>query len=59
MAVLEVLAEVISAEEFLGLVTFAKLVHVVQMFSSRFPACRVGELFSAEATNIGHVWASG
>jgi hypothetical protein len=59
MAMLQVLTEVICTEEFLGLVTLAKFVHVVQVFSSRFPACRVGKLFSAKAANVGHCWASG
>jgi hypothetical protein len=31
MTVLQVLPEVICAEEFLGLVAFTKLVHVIQM----------------------------
>lgn len=59
MAVLEVLTEVIGAEELLGLVAFAKFVNMVEMLSARFPARWVGELFTAVATNVRAVASHG
>lgn len=59
MAVLEVLTEVIGAEELLGLVAFAKFVNMIEMLSASFPARWVGELFTAVATNVRAVASHG
>ena len=54
MTVLEVLAEMISSEELLGLVAFAELVHVGQMVYSMFPIWlrMTWELFAAVTAGI-------
>lgn len=59
MAVLEVLAEVIGAEELLGLVAFAKFVNMVEMLGACFPARRVGELFTTVPTDVRTVASHG
>lgn len=52
MTVLEVLPKVISPEEFLGLITFTKLVHVTEMLTPSFPVGRIGKLFSAVSAAV-------
>ena len=53
MAVFEVLSEVISAEELLRLVAFAKLVNVIEVLSTLIPLRRIGKFFAAISTCIG------
>ena len=53
------LAEVISAEEFLCLVTLPKLVHMVKMFRAKLPARRIGELLATVATHVSSVTSHG
>lgn len=55
VAVLQVLPEVISAEELFGLVALPKLVHMVQMFSANIPLRRVWEVLPTVATYISAV----
>ena len=51
MTVLEMLAKVVCAEELLGLIALAELVHVVEMVGARLPVGRaVGELLATVAT---------
>lgn len=52
MTVFQVLPKVVGSEELLGLVTFAELVHVIQVSSAGFPIWRVWELFSAVPTHV-------
>jgi hypothetical protein len=52
MTVLEVLAEVVGAEEFLSLVAFSKLVHMVEVFRALFPARRIGEFVATIAADV-------
>lgn len=52
VAVLQVLPEVISPEEFLRLVAFAKFVHVVEVLGAHIPLRRVRELLSTIAANV-------
>jgi hypothetical protein len=52
---LEVLAEVIRAEELLRLVTLSKLVHMVEVFGAKLPARRIGELFTTITTDVSTV----
>lgn len=56
MAVLEMLAEVIGAEEFLGLVALAKFVHVIQVVGPSLPVGGIGKFFSAVPADIGSRW---
>jgi hypothetical protein len=49
MAVLQMLSEVVCAEEFLGL---------VQMLCSDVPVGRVGELLATESADVGRGWTS-
>jgi hypothetical protein len=58
MAVLQMLSEVVCAEEFLGLVALAKLVRMVQMLCSDVPVGRVGELLATESADVGRGWTS-
>ena len=54
MAVFQMLAEMIRPEEFLRLVAFAELVHVVEVVGADIPLRRVvGEFFSAIAAGVG------
>jgi len=48
----QVLAEVISPEELFGLITFAKLVHMIEVFQSRIPNWRVWKFLAAISTYI-------
>jgi len=52
VAVFQMLAEVISAEELLRLVAFAKFVNVVEMFGACLPAGRVGEFFATVTADV-------
>ena len=52
---LEVLAEVIRAEELLCLVTLPKLVHMVKVFCAELPARRISKLLATVATDISTV----
>jgi hypothetical protein len=52
VAVFQMLAEVIGAEEFLGLVALAKFVDVVEMFGACLPAWRIGELLATVAADV-------
>ena len=49
---LEVLAEVVGAEELLRLVTLSKLVYMVEVFGAVLPARRISKLLTAVATNV-------
>jgi hypothetical protein len=55
---LQVLSEVVCAEELLGLVAFTKFMHMIQMLGSGFPIWRVGEFFTAISANVCHSWTS-
>ena len=59
MTVLQMLSEMICAEEFLGLITLAKLVHMVQVLCSSIPVRGIEELFATESIYIGCSWATG
>jgi len=52
VAVFQMLAEVIGAEELLRLVAFAKFVNVVEMFGACLPAGRVGEFFATVTADV-------
>jgi hypothetical protein len=52
VAVLQVLSEVVGAEELLRLVALAKLVHVSQMLKARLPVGRRGKLLAAVAARV-------
>ena len=52
VAVFQVLAEVIGAEELLGLVALAEFVDVVEMFGSCLPAWRVGEFLTTVTADV-------
>jgi len=52
MTVFQVLSEVVCTEKLLGLVTFSKLMHVVQMFRACFPVGGVAEFFSTVAAYV-------
>lgn len=55
VTVLEMLAEVISAEELLRLVTLAEFVDLVQVFGADVPLRWVGELLAAVTARVGPV----
>lgn len=55
VAVFQMLAEVIGAEELLCLVTLPKLVHMVKMFGAELPARGVRELLATIATHVSAV----
>jgi hypothetical protein len=59
MAMLEMLAEVVGAEELLRFVTLTEFVYVVEVFRAKLPARRIGKFFSTVATNIGTVASHG
>lgn len=59
MAMFQMLAEVIRAEELLCLVTLSKLVYMVKMFRAKLPSRRVGELLAAVATDVSAVAGHG
>lgn len=59
MAVLQMLAEVVCAEELLRLVTLSKLVHMVEMFRAKLPARWVSKLLATVATNVSTVASHG
>lgn len=59
MAVLEVLAEVVGAEELFGLVALAEFVDNIEMLRASFPAGRIGELFTTVAADIRTVAGHG
>jgi hypothetical protein len=50
---LQMLPEMIGAEELFRLVAFAEFVHVIEMFWSRFPISRIREFFTTVTTDIG------
>lgn len=52
MAVLEVLPEVVGAEELLCLITLPKLVILTSVVAALCPVCGIGEFCTAEATNV-------
>lgn len=52
VTVLEVLAEVVGAEELLGFVALAELVDVVEVLRALVPARRVLELLAAVAADV-------
>ena len=52
VAVFQVLAEVIGAEELLRLVAFAEFVNMVEMFGACLPAWRVGEFFTTVTADV-------
>lgn len=52
VAVLQVLAEVIGAEELLGLVALAKFVNVVEMLGASLPAWWIGEFLATVAADV-------
>ena len=59
MAVLQMLAEVVCAEELLRLVTLSKLVHMVEMFRAKLPARWVSKLLATVATHVSTVASHG
>lgn len=54
MAVLKVLAEVVGAEELLGVIAFAEFVHCRQVVESAIPVGlgEIDELFAAIAASV-------
>ena len=52
VTVLQMLPEVICAEEFFRMIALAKLVFVVQMFHPDVPVGRIGILFSTVAADV-------
>jgi hypothetical protein len=52
VAVLQVLSEVVGAEELLRLVALAKLVHIGQVLKARLPVGRRGKLLAAVAARV-------
>jgi len=46
------LPEVVSTEELLGLVTFAKLVNMIEMLRPRVPVGGIRELFATISANV-------
>ena len=52
VAVFQVLAEVIGAEELLRLVAFAEFVDVVEMFGACLPSWRVGEFLTTVTADV-------
>lgn len=54
MAMLEVLAEMISSEELLALVAFAEFVDKIEMLDTDVPICRIGELNTTIATCVSY-----
>lgn len=58
MAVLQMLSEVICAEELLGLVALAELVRMVQMLCSGVPVGGVRKLLATESAYVGGGWTS-
>jgi len=59
MAMLEMLAEVVRAEELLRLVALSKLVHMVEVFRAKLPTRRVSELLATVATDVSTVAGHG
>jgi hypothetical protein len=59
VAVLQVLAEVIRAEELLCLVALTELVYMVEMFRAKLPARRVGKFFTTVAADVSTVASHG
>jgi hypothetical protein len=59
MAMFQMLAEVIRAEELLCLVTLSKLVYMVKMFRAKLPSRRVSELLAAVATDVSAIAGHG
>lgn len=59
MTVLQMLPEMVRAEELLGLVTFAKFMNMIEMLCSCLPVGGVRELFSAVPAGIECCWSSG
>lgn len=53
VAVFEVLAEVVGAEELFGLVALAELVHLVEVVGADVPLRRIGEFFPAVSACVG------
>ena len=54
MAVLQMLSKMVGAEELLGLVALAELVHVIQVIGPSAPVCGKWEFLTAIATYIGY-----
>lgn len=52
VAVFQVLAKMVCAEELLRLIALAEFVHVVQMLGAHLPAWRVGELLATVAAHV-------
>ena len=50
---LQMLAKMIRPEEFLGLVTLSKFMHVIQVLGSDIPVGRIWELLTAITAHIG------
>lgn len=59
VAVFQVLAEVIGAEELLCLVALPELVHMVKVFCAKLPARRVSKLLATVATDVSAVTSHG
>jgi hypothetical protein len=55
MAVLQVLAEVVRAEEFLCLIALAELVYMVKMFRTELPARGICELLATVTADVSTV----
>jgi hypothetical protein len=55
MAVLEMLAEMVGAEELFRLVTLTEFVYMVEVFRAKLPARRIRKLISTVAADVGTV----
>lgn len=56
MGVLEVLAEMVGAEELFGLIALAELVLLTQVFGADVPVWWVGKLFATITAHIVSGW---
>jgi hypothetical protein len=53
MTMFQVLSKVIGTEELLGLVAFAKFVHLIQVLRASFPIRGIGEFLTAITAHVG------
>lgn len=59
MAVLQMLSEVIRAEEFFGLIAFTEFVNGHEMFGPMIPVRRSWKLLAAVSADICRRWVNG
>lgn len=52
MTMFQMLPKMIRAKEFLGLITFSKFVHMIEMFGASIPVGRITEFLTAVTTGI-------